>query len=226
ATGNLSLAAGHQAVAGGTQSTALGKNANAAQDNSTALGFGATTTAANQVTLGGAGSSVRIGDIAASTAAQTGTVGVATVDASGTLGRDTTIFPAVQTLQATSATQGAAIAAIQTVNTTQSTQIAALQAAGTTLSGRIDDLFDLRDLDRRDSQQGIAAAVAFANPAMPSAPGRTSYVVNVATFRGEQAVSAGIMHRIGGGMPFAISAGFSFAGNSNNAARVGVAGEF
>ena len=42
--------------------------------------------AADQVTLGGAGSSVRIGDIAASTAAQSGPVNAVTVDASGTLG--------------------------------------------------------------------------------------------------------------------------------------------
>ena len=35
-----------------------------------------------------------------------------------------------------------------------------------------------------------------------------------------------IMHRVGTDMPFAISAGFSYAGNRNNAARVGIAGEF
>jgi hypothetical protein len=62
--------------------------------------------------------------------------------------------------------------------------------------------------------------------AMPSEAGRTSYVVNGSTFRGEFAVGGSIMHRIGGDTPLAIGAGFSFAGNKNNAFRVGVAGEF
>jgi hypothetical protein len=58
----------------------------AAFDQSTAVGFGATTTRANQVKLGGAGSSVTIGDLAASTAAQSGATSLVTTDASGTLG--------------------------------------------------------------------------------------------------------------------------------------------
>jgi hypothetical protein len=34
------------------------------------------------------------------------------------------------------------------------------------------------------------------------------------------------MYRLPGSTPVAVSAGFSYAGNKNNAARVGVAGEF
>jgi hypothetical protein len=59
-----------------------------------------------------------------------------------------------------------------------------------------------------------------------SAPGRTSFVINGAAFRGEQAIGGSILHRLGGATPLAIGAGFSFAGNKNNAVRVGVAGEF
>jgi len=80
--------------------------------------------------------------------------------------------------------------------------------------------------DRRDAQAGIAAAVAMASAPMPSAPGRTSYAVNAATFRGEQAVGASIAHRFDTANPFALTAGFSYGGHKNNAARVGVAGEF
>jgi hypothetical protein len=34
------------------------------------------------------------------------------------------------------------------------------------------------------------------------------------------------MHRFGDEAPIAVTAGFSYAGHKNNAARVGVAGEF
>ena len=72
--------------------TAVGRLANAAHSNSTAIGANSTTTAANQVVLGGTGTHVRVGDIAASTAAQqASSVGVATVDANGVLGRDTSM---------------------------------------------------------------------------------------------------------------------------------------
>ena len=167
-------AIGDDARATGTNSTALGSRATASFANSTAVGSGAITTAPNQVSLGGPGTSVRIGDIAASTAAQSGPVGLATIDGSGTLGVDLTTLPAL----------------------------------------------------RREARQGVAAAVAIGNAPMPSAPGRTSYVFNLATFRGEQAVGGSIMHRLPTSTPFAITAGFSYARNRNNAARVGVAGEF
>ncbi len=104
--------------------------------------------------------------------------------------------------------------------------MSSLEAAEVALSGRVDDLFDLRQLDRRDMRQGIAAAVAMGHASMPSAPGRTSFVVNGATFRGEHAIGGSILHRLPGSNPIAIGAGFSFAGNKNNAARIGLAGEF
>lgn len=212
ASGVNSTALGALSVASATGSTALGRGATAAFDGSTAVGLGATTTAVNQVTLGGTGTSVRVGDIAASTAAQSGVIAVATVDASGTIGRDTSLIPAVSALQSASSAQAA--------------QISALEMAGNVLSGRVDNLFDLRALDRRDMRQGIAASVAMGHASMPSAPGRTSFVFNGATFRGEYAVGGSIMHRVGGGNPLAIGAGFSFAGNKNNAVRLGLAGEF
>ena len=198
ASGQNSTALGSGATASGDRSTALGSNAQATHTNATVLGYGAASTANNQVTLGGAGTSVRVGDIAASTAAQSGAVSLVTVDASGTLGRNTTLVPAID----------------------------ALQAAQANLASSVDTLFDLRSLDRRDMRSGVAAAFAMANPSMPSAPGRTSYVVNAATFRGRQAVSAGLMHRLNTGAPMAVSAGFSYAGHGNNGARIGLAGEF
>ena len=106
ASGTRSTAIGRQAQATATEATAVGDNARATAANATALGrgavaafagstavgSGAVTTAANQVTLGATGSSVRVGDIVASTAAQRHDH-VATVDPNGTLGRNTTLLP-------------------------------------------------------------------------------------------------------------------------------------
>ncbi|MDO9489298.1 MAG: YadA-like family protein, partial [Sphingomonadaceae bacterium] len=143
ATGNLSLSAGHQATASGVQATAVGKNAVASGANSTAIGFGATATVDNQVVLGGTGSSVRVGDITASTAAQAAaSVGVATVDANGVLGRNTTLL-------ANTAANTASIA---------------------TLQGQTATLFDLADVNRRDirtANEGVAMALAMDSPSIP-----------------------------------------------------------
>ncbi|MBA3677196.1 MAG: hypothetical protein H0W74_07305 [Sphingosinicella sp.] len=43
-------------------------------------------------------------------------------------------------------------------------------------------------------------------------------------FRGEAALGGSLMHRLGGGKPFAIGAGFSYDGNKNNAYKIGIAG--
>ena len=205
ATAAGSTALGRLAVASGATSTALGANAIASFANSTAVGTGAATTATNQVTLGATGSSVRVGDIAASTAAQTGTLSVATVDASGTLGRNTTLLASVAALQTGSSAAGVRL---------------------DTLDGQVGTLFDLRGRDRNDFKKGIAAATAMGHASFPSAPGKTSYVLNGATFRGEAAVGGSLMHRFDTDTPIALGVGFSFAGKKNNAFRAGVAGEF
>jgi autotransporter adhesin len=240
AAGAGAAALGENARAVGAGSVALGRNSTALLAGSVAIGEGAQAVAANQVSIGGAGSSVRIGDIASSTSRQVGTVGVATVDGGGTLGRDTTIIPAIGALQTGQAAQAGQIAAIQGVNATQTAQIsalqlgsasqgaaiAALQSGQSELGGRVDTLFELGQIDRRDTREGIAAAVAMGNAPMPSAAGRTSYVFNIATFRGQQALGGSIMHRVGGDAPLAIGVGFSLAGHKNNAFRAGIAGEF
>ncbi|MEL7199315.1 MAG: YadA-like family protein, partial [Pseudomonadota bacterium] len=58
----------------------------------------------------------------------------------------------------------------------------------------------------------------------PSEAGKTSYASNVATYRGEVGISAGLMHRLQGDV--AITAGVTFAGGNSTAVRAGIAGEF
>ncbi|HEY1606842.1 MAG TPA: hypothetical protein VGF77_14720 [Allosphingosinicella sp.] len=211
ASGANSSAFGFAAAATGANATAIGNGASATFANSTAIGNGASATAANQVTIGGAGSAVRLGGYTSA--------GVLVNDADGNVTTDTALLPQVAANTANIATNTANIAA-------NTASIAALQNGQAALSGRLDNLFAQTNIDRRDARQGIAAAVALSPAPMPSAPGRTSYTLNGSTFRGQYAVGASIMHRFDGERPFALTAGFSFAGNRNNAARIGVAGEF
>ena len=75
-------------------------------------------------------------------------------------------------------------------------------------------------------KQGIASAISMANAPMPSNPGGIGYSFNGAVFRGEYAVGGAINYRLNTTKPTALSVGFSYAGNKNNAVRVGIAGEF
>ncbi|MEP2735996.1 MAG: YadA C-terminal domain-containing protein, partial [Erythrobacter sp.] len=175
----------------------------------------AATTATNQVALGGAGSSVQVGDIDASTDAQVGPVDVVTVDANGTLGRQ----------QAASAQSVSNVrVALNAVAQVSDAQFNALSVRTSTLEGRVDTLFDLSDTVDRDAKRGIASIAAQANPHFPSAAGKTSYASNVATYRGEVGFSAGLTHRFEG--DFAITAGVTYAGGNSTSVRAGIAGEF
>lgn len=210
-SGDRSTAIGFLSDASALSTTAVGGQAIAAHTYATAIGYGAKTTASNQLALGGANSSVRIGDINSSTAAQSGQLYTVTVDANGTLGRGSALASAQQL-----ASLGMSLQAVAAVSHEQFAQ----------LEGQVDQLFDLAALDRSEMRRGIAATAAMADPHFPSGPGRTSYASNVAMFRGEVGVSAGLMHRIEGDTPFAITAGASYGGGSNTAVRAGIAGEF
>ena len=128
------------------------------------------------------------------------------------------------------------VSAVQTTVASHTTQITALEAADSALdtrvsaleiaTGQIDSLFDLRSRDRRDMKKGVAAAMSMVQAPMPSGPGRISYALNGATFRGEYAVGASLNYRLNTEAPMMVSVGASFAGNKNNGFRVGVAGEF
>jgi hypothetical protein len=129
-------------------------------------------------------------------------------------------------VEGVNATQASQITAIQALDTAQSGQISALQAAQDLVSDRVDSLFDLRSMDRRDMKQGIAAAMSMAPAPMPSEPGKVAYAVTGAAFRGEYAVGGSMTYRLPTRSPTALNVGFSYAGNKNNGVRVGIAGEF
>lgn len=199
ATGMGSTALGRIANASAAGSTALGASAAATFANSTAVGTGAATTAANQVSLGGTGSSVRVGDVAASTAAQSGPVSVATVDASGTLGVNSTLIPTT----------------------------AALQTASTTQAGQIETLFDLADHNRRDirrAYEGVAMALAMDSPGLSSGA-RFAVSGGIGVYGDRVAGTAAFTARVGVATAFSAGIGMGFS-SGKVGARAGVAHEW
>ena len=215
AGGVRSTTVGAAATASATRATAVGAEATADELRATAVGYLANTTRANQVMLGGTGSSVAIGDIRASDAVQIGAEQFVTIDAAGTLGVSNA---------ATTAQVDAVRVSMNHIAAVTDAQFGALEARVGTLAGSIDTLFDLTNEVDADAQRGIAAVASAANPHFPSRAGRTSYASNIAYYRGEVGVSAGLMHRFDG--DFAITAGVSYAGGNSTAVRAGVAGEF
>jgi autotransporter adhesin len=179
----------------------LGFFASAGFAGSTAIGTNATTTAANQVALGGAGSSVRIGDIAASDAAQVGPVQMVTVDANGVLGRQAL---AMETFGGKGASAAEMLA----------------------LSGKVGVLESQLDGMEQRFREGIATTVAMTPVQIPSEPGKFSYSFNGSAYRGAYAAGGSMMYRLNTRNPMAVGFGFSRAGTKNGAVRIGVAGEF
>jgi autotransporter adhesin len=105
-------------------------------------------------------------------------------------------------------------------------QVAAINTDLSSVRSDVSTLFDLRKFDRRDTRQGVASAIAMAQAPIPSEVGGVGYAVNAAVFRGEYAVGGSVSYRLNTSSPTVLTMGFSYAGNKNNGARVGIAGEF
>jgi autotransporter adhesin len=200
ATGDGAMSVGARSQATGNAATALGFFASAGFAGSTAIGANATTTAANQVTLGGPGSAVRIGDIAASDAAQSGGVQMVTVDANGVLGR--------QAISMEGFGKGASAA-----------EMIALNSRMGLIDGELDNM-------RAEFRQGIATSVAMTPVQIPSEPGRFTYAFNGSAYRGQYASGGSMMYRLNTTKPMAVGVGFSQGSGKNRAVRIGIAGEF
>ncbi|MFC4294006.1 hypothetical protein ACFO0A_02910 [Novosphingobium tardum] len=198
-------AIGARAAASGINSAALGSYTRADQAGSTALGAGAVTTAANQVTLGGAGSSVRLGDLAASTAAQAGPTYAVTVDAQGTLGRQQVITTA----------------SLNRVQTELVSALAVTDQQFADLSGRVDLLGGRLDAMEKDARGGIAAAMALGGT-MVVPDSSVSLSFNVATYRGQQGFSGALVARVS--RKVYVSSGFAGStAERSTGGRVGLA---
>jgi autotransporter adhesin len=79
---------------------------------------------------------------------------------------------------------------------------------------------------RNEARRGIAATAAMASVPMPSAPGRTTFAMNGATFGGESGIGFSVAHRLDATIPLMITGGFATGGYNDHVARIGFALEF
>ncbi|WP_246687928.1 hypothetical protein [Methylobacterium sp. WL93] len=228
AGGADALAAGYGATAGGVSATALGTEANAAGDgsiaigrsasatqaNTIAIGPGAQTTRTNQVAIGNGSNTYTLGGItsAQSAAAQNGATQFVTTDAAGNL--------------ATSGYGPSTIAGLGSRLDSAEGRIGGVESRVGALESRTNALSQYTTETRREARQGVATALAMPTASMPSAPGRTTWVLNSATYRGEWAGGAALSHRLPTAVPLAINVGYAYGGDGGHGVRAGLGGEF
>lgn len=146
---------------------ATGAAASAAGTNATAIGVGAVASAPNSVALG-----------TGSVANQANTV---SVGAAGSERRVVNVAPGTVSATSTDAVNGS--------------QLYAVQQSTATLSGQVSTLTGQIDLNQRQANGGIAAAMAMGGTVIPAdANGAISF--NLATFRGEQGFSGVLVQRL------------------------------
>ncbi|MDT0508206.1 YadA-like family protein [Novosphingobium sp. MMS21-SN21R] len=246
ALGNGAVAIGVASNANGAGNVAIGDSAEARAANSVALGANSLADRANTVSVGAAGAERRVVNVA-NAISDTDAVNKAQLDTETQqrLAADAVLVTGIRNettarvagdagLQRRIVNESAVRAAADTAEANAraaadgrlQTQINGLTNSMFSLTGRVGALERTVSQDRKDSRQGIAAAVAMTPAAMPSAPGKVAYTVNVANFRDEQAVAASLAMRLRGPNPLAVTAGIAYGGGANTAVRVGVAGEF
>ena len=214
ASGNGAVAIGDPNVATGQGAVALGYNNNAAGPGAVAIGNLNTASGRSAVALGSKASATADDSVAIGNTAVASRAGQVALGSAGS----TYSLPGIG-----SAASGAAQSGEVRYVTADAGGNLAVSGFG---PGDLQMLDHQMRIDRRDARAGTAAAAALGQAPMPSEAGRTSYVLNGALFRGEQALGGAIAHRFDTSLPLAVTAGFAAAGNRNTLVRVGVAGEF
>ena len=141
-----------------------------------------------------------LGDITASTAAQSGTVSVVTADSSGTLGAGPNI---------------AALATAASVNT--------LNGQVGTLNSQVTTLFDLTNTNRLDIQkanEGVAMALAMESPSLPDGA-KVAISGGIGYYQNRTAATSAVSFRIGDKASLSAGVGVGF-----NTGEVGARGGF
>jgi len=186
-SGRQAMAIGYRANANQANSLALGPDTVADMINATAIGYLANTSANNQLMLGGAGSSIAIGDIGASNAAQVGPELVLTIDSAGTIGFSNP--SAAQSLA-----RSGAIAAVSGSGMEAGGYAAVIDPRVDSLAGRV-ALLERRvggyDLRMQGLEGGVASAMAMGGVA--PIPGRKFTVTVAGAGYGGQQALAGML---------------------------------
>ncbi len=206
---NGGAAFGDRSVATGAGSAALGPDATATEANAVAIGSGSVADEADTVSVGSATFARRITHLA------NGRAPGDAVNLSQLTGSTASIAAALG--------GGASVNAAGIMSApTYDVDGRSYHDVGSALNGVSGLVYDIR----REARSGIAAATAMATAPFPSAPGRTSYVANVAEFAGEVAFGLSLSHRLNTETDLALSMGYSRSTTGDDAFRAGLAGEF
>ncbi|MDE1158314.1 MAG: hypothetical protein PW791_08550 [Neorhizobium sp.] len=179
-------------------------DAEATGADATAVGYGASANNANSTAIGTGAQTTRDNQIVVGTASNTYTM------------------PGVTSAASRAAQSGA-------------TQVLTTDAAGNIATADVDlnqmssDISSLRRSTsqlRKESRQGIAAAMAMSAAPTPSAPGKTAWGTNLAAYKGEVATSFSVAHMFDAEYPVVVNASVGYAPGGPAGVRVGLSGEF
>lgn len=205
------LAALSGAIGGaGTNGAVAGNNTSGLADatatgtDATALGYGATASHANSTAIGTGATTTRSNQIVLGTATNTYTM------------------PGVTS----AASQAAQVGPTQVMTTDAYGNIASVNVDLNQMSSDISGLRRSTAELRKESRQGIAAAMAMSSAPTPSTPGKTAWATNVATFKGEMATSFSLAHRFDTAIPVSFNASVGYAPGGAAGVRMGMSGEF
>jgi trimeric autotransporter adhesin len=165
--------------------------------DATAVGYGSSAAYANSTAIGGGATTTRAGQVMIGTAANTYTM------------------PGVTSAASRAAQSGP-------------TRVLTTDAAGNIATSNVDinrigaDISNLRS----ETRKGIAAAMSMTAAPKPSAPGKTSWSTNVATYRGEMSTSFAVAHMLDTNYPVVLDASVGYAPGDTPGVRVGISGEF
>lgn len=191
---------------GGLAATNTSGKADAAASgaDSTAVGYGANAAYDNSTALGNGATTTRANQVAIGTGSNTYTMAGVASDAS----------------------RAAQVGATQVLTTDAYGNIASADVDLGQMKSDISSLKRTTDDIRKEERRGIATAMAMAATPTPSAPGRTAWATNVASFAGQMAGSFAVAHRVDIDYPLTVSAALGYSPGAPAGVRVGVAGEF
>ena len=212
---------GFGASASAQGATAFGQGANASAKNAMAIGNAAVATVENSVALGANSTTTKQTDVKGDTVG-----GIDYADAGGTAGGVVSVGAGTGATRQIQSVAAGQVSETSTDAVNGSQLYATNQAIGV-LSNSINQLSNQVTANRKEARAGVAAAMALTSAPMPSAPGKTSWAGNTATYKGEYSVGFSFAHRLNTNIPVALTAGVAFSPGTNNVGgRVGMTGEF
>jgi autotransporter adhesin len=198
------IALGRDATVSGTGGVAVGADSVANGSGSAALGSGAQAGYDNSTAIGSGTATTRTNQVAIGTTSNTYTMAGVTSNAS----------------------RAAQVGPTQVLTTDAFGNIASANVDIGQMQSDISSLKKATNDIRKEERRGIAAAMAMAATPTPSAPGKTAWATNVASFSGQVAGSLAVAHRIDIDYPLIVSAAVGYSPGAPAGVRFGVAGEF